>query len=151
MAVVTKSIIPFALSDRIDPELESVRRYWTTLRRSKNAIPFADDLNLEQLKQFEPRLMVLEVRERPQRFRIAIVGGQIEKRFKAELADWFIDELAPNPPLEYLASQCCAVMQSSAPAWFACEDGERGYERLLLPMWGNGYVSTILAVYAWHG
>jgi hypothetical protein len=142
--------LPFALPERIDPSLETVKRHWAALRREQNPLPFADDLNVGRLSQSAPRLMVLYVRECPQRFRIEIVGSEIEKRFGEELADRFLDEIAEHAPLEYLDSQCCALMQSQTPTWFERQDAKFSYERLLLPLWGNGYVSLILCAYAWH-
>src|SRR5205085_6778253 len=124
--------------------LETLRRYWSALRRTQNPLPFADDLNIARLSQFAPRLMVLEVRERPQRFRFDIVGTQIEARYGEDLGDRFLDELSEHTPLEYLDSQGCAVMQSQTPTWFAWQSAGCDYERLLLPLWGNGYVSSIL-------
>jgi hypothetical protein len=150
MTVFSMRSLPFSVPQMIDPSLETVRRYWVALRREQNALPFADDLNVEQLSQFASRLMVLDVRERPQRFRVAIVGKEIEVVFGEELADRFLDEIAEHSPLEYLDSQCCALMQSQTPTWFERRDANHSYERLLLPLWGNGYVSTILAVYAWN-
>jgi hypothetical protein len=149
MTVFSMCSLPFAVPQKIDPGLETVRRYWAALRREQNALPFADDLNVEQLSQFAPRLLVLDVCERPQRFRITIVGKEIEAAFHEELADRFVDEIAEHSPLEYLDSQCCALMQSQTPAWFERRDAKFSYERLLLPMWGNGYVSMILGAYAW--
>ena len=149
VTVLSIRSVPFALPHVINPGLETLRRYWVALRREQNVLPFADDLNVDQLSQFASRLMVLEVRERPQRFRVDIVGTEIEKRFGEDLADRFIDEVPEHSPLEYLDSQCCAVMQSQTPTWFAWQSANCGYERLLLPLWGNGYVSTILGAYAW--
>ena len=149
VTVLSIRSVPFALPQAIDPSLETLRRYWAALRREQNLLPFADDLNVDRLSQLSSRLLVLEVRERPQRFRIDIVGTEIEKKFGEELADRFIDEVGEQCPLEYLDSQCCAVMQSQTPTWFAWQSTTSGYERLLLPLWGNGYVSTILGAYAW--
>ena len=149
MTVVTMRSAPFGVPDHIAPQLETLRRYWSALRRAQNPLPFADDLNVDRLAQFAPRLFLLDVRERPQRFRFDIVGTEIEKRYQEDLGDRFLDELGERTPLEYLDSQCCAVMQSKTPTWFAWQSAGCDYERLLLPLWGNGYVSSILGSFAW--
>jgi len=138
--------LPFALPERIEPRLETLRRFWSAIRRGENEIPFADDLKIDQLSLFAPRLFTFDVRERPQRFRFDICGTEIARRYGEELEDRFLDELKETEPLEYLASQCCAAMQSCAPAWFATES----YERLVLPMWGNGAISVLLGAFTWR-
>src|SRR5579864_8599763 len=90
VTVLSIRSVPFSLPQAIDASLETLRRYWAALRRAQNVLPFADDLNVGQLSQFGPRLVVLEVRERPQRFRVDIVGTEIEKEFGEGLADRFI-------------------------------------------------------------
>ncbi len=137
---------PFALPVRLDHELETLRRYWSALRRADNPMPFADDLRVDHLSRFSASLVVLEVREKPERFRFDIVGTEIERRFGEELSDRFLDEIAHRAPLEFFASQCTALIETSEPTWH----GNGVYERLLLPFWGNGYVSRIAGAYAWR-
>lgn len=148
--IIETPAIPFALPERIDAQLETLRRYWSALKRAQNTMPFADDLRVDQFPQFAPSLLVIEVRETPERFRFDLVGAEIERRFGEALAGRFLDEVAHRTPIDFLASQCSALMQTSTPTWFASKTGDSSYERLLLPFWGNGYVSRIAGAYVWR-
>jgi hypothetical protein len=109
-------------------------------------MPFADDLRVDQLSRFATSLLIMEVREKPERFRFEIVGAEIARLFGEELEDRFLDEVPHRAPIDFLASQCAAVLDIVAPTWH----GNSSYERLLLPLWGNGYVSRIVGSYVWR-
>lgn len=148
--------LPFSVPSAIDPDLERLIAQWKSLRRKNNAIPFADDLDLAKLEELEPRLVVLEIFERPQRARFAVVGRDIAERYDGELESRFVDETLPNDPLQYLASQWSATVEAGEPTHFAClKDGpisardRTGYGRVLLPFWGEGHVSLVLGAFAW--
>ena len=74
---MTKMPHPFALPARLSSDLGRVRDYWNGLKRGENQVPFWDDVNLSALPGFEGRLMLVDVFERPQRFRLNTIGNEI--------------------------------------------------------------------------
>ncbi|MBS0332195.1 MAG: hypothetical protein JSS35_05465, partial [Proteobacteria bacterium] len=65
---------PFATPARLPPDQARVRDYWRGLLRGSAQMPFADDLNLKGLGDLAPRVFLVEVFARPERFRFATVG-----------------------------------------------------------------------------
>ena len=66
---MTKRLQPFALPEKLTSELGLVRDYWNGLKRHQNNMPFWDDVSLSALPGLEGRLMLVDVFEKPQRFR----------------------------------------------------------------------------------
>src|SRR6185437_15950280 len=86
----------------------------------------------------------------PQRFRLNSVGDNWLADSHRDLAGRFLDEIEPGaPPLAFLLSQCAATVESGKPTWHARHAPERAsatqpaFERLLLPLWGDGRISMI--------
>lgn len=147
-----RSTAPYALPRKIEAELARVLGYWRGLKRGNNEIPFADDLNLPALRDVSERLMLLEVFERPARFRLAIVGSEIKAKYHGDLDGKFVDEIEIRDPLRYLASQSSATLESRKPTYYYTNEKGGGshqaaYSRLLLPMWGDGRIETLLAAF----
>lgn len=130
---------PFALPANLTPELAQVRTYWEGLRRGENAVPFADDVSLSKLPGQQGRLMLVDVLDKPTRFRFSIVGADLRTWYGADLADKFADEVEAKGPLALFLSQASATADTRTPTFY-----QGDYARLLLPLWGNGYVSAIL-------
>lgn len=138
---------PFAPPRRMSPDLVRVQAYWEGLLRGSAKVPFADDLDLSALPDLSGRLFVVGVFNKPERFRIDLVGEELTTAFGQEAAGLFADEIAHVPPFKLLASQCSATIEAAAPTWF--EDNTtvaEGYRRLLLPLWGDGRISMLLGV-----
>jgi len=149
------STAPYALPQQVQPDLARVLAYWEGLKRGDNEIPFADDVNLSALPDLSPRLMLLEVFEKPTRLRFAMVGTDIRAKYHGDLEGEFVDEVEARDPLRYLASQSSATLESRGPTHYRTDAGEatrpmHGYSRLLLPMWGDGHIATLLAAFAWE-
>lgn len=136
---MTKVPHPFAPPEKLSSEVGRVRAYWDGLKRGENAVPFADDVKLSALPGFESRLVLVDVFEKPQRFRLNIVGGDIRDWYGADLAGKFVDEIEAKGPLAYFIAQASATVEAAKPTYH-----HDGFERLLLPLWGGGYVSTLL-------
>ena len=113
-------------------------------------MPFWDDVTLSSLPDLSDRLMLLDVFERPQRFRFSLVGEQTRDRYGAELAGKFLDETNPNVPFEFLSAQASVTVEAKAPTFFsdgiATSGSRHGYGRLLLPLWGDGRIGMILGM-----
>ena len=131
---------PYAAPARLSPDLARVKSYWKGLLRGAATMPFSDDLRLTDLPGLAERLFVIDVFEKPERFRFAVVGAGLAQ---APLAGRFLDEVALVPPLDYLRSQCSAAVEAAAPTFHR---NALGCSRLVLPMWGEGHVNLLLGV-----
>jgi hypothetical protein len=131
---------PYALPHRLEPDFARVLDYWRGLLRGSATMPFADDLQLTDLPDLKGRLFVLDVFDRPQRFRAAILGDALSAD---GLAGAYLDEARLPRPFEFLASQCAATTECREPTFYRHETAPP-YARLLLPLWGEGRISTLL-------
>jgi hypothetical protein len=132
---------PFALPKALSPDLCRVLDDWRGLLRGEAEMPFADDLKLTDLPDLAPNLFVIDVFDRPERFRVALVGEGLQAH---DLRGRFLDEVPPGWPFQYLRAQCAATVEAGAPTFFHAELAVRPYSRLILPLWGEGRISTLL-------
>jgi hypothetical protein len=125
--------------------LTPLRDYWQGLKRGNATMPFADDVQLGALTG-PAEIMLLDVFDHPQRFRFAIVGSDIARIYGADLAGCFVDEIALREPLDDFLSQCAATVAAHAPTLYrhVPENAPDGYQRLLLPFWGDGHIAALL-------
>ena len=136
---------PFPLP-QLSLELEGVRRHWLSLLRGGADMPFWDDFAPSQLGAQAARSMLLDVFDKPLRFRFnAVVGEEIAKRYGEGVSDRFVDEIAVRPPFDFLGAQASATLECRAPTYFKSGD----HARLILPMWGDGRISMLLTAFAW--
>jgi hypothetical protein len=136
---------PYSLPQHLEPNLTRVLAYWEGLKRGEANMPFWDDMNISALPDLLDRLMLIDVFNKPIRFRLAIVGDAIKAQHGGEVVGKFLDELEVHDPLSYLNSQSSATVESRAPTYYRSpEAGRGGYSRLLLPMWGDGHVGMLL-------
>lgn len=151
-----RPIVPFSVPKTLDPELARVRAYWEGLRRGDADMPFWDDFNASSLPDLSDRLMLIDVVDKPLRFRVNFLGPRLAEQYGDVLAGKFVDELELKSPLEYLPSQCSATVESRVPTFYQHDTGEvrkspghASYSRLLLPMWGDGHIGMLLGAFAW--
>jgi hypothetical protein len=145
---------PYAPPKKLAPSLARVQSYWEGLRRGENNMPFWDDVNLSALPDLSPRLLLVDVFAKPQRFRFNFVGAGVGKLYGETIAGTFADEMEPKRPFEYFASQASATVERGAPSYYARNAGGTArsgkaapYARLLLPMWGDGHISMLLGAF----
>jgi hypothetical protein len=144
---MTSSKRPFALPTRMPLALGRVRDYWESLKRRENNMPFWDDVNLSSLPDLSDRMMLVDAFEDPQRFRLNTVGQRIREQYGANVTGKFVDKIDASAPFEFLSAQASTTVEARAPTFFSREPGsgqQRGYARLLLPMWGNGRIEMML-------
>lgn len=134
---------PYAPPRRLTPDLQRVQAYWEGLLRGSAEIPFWDDLDLGTLPDLAPRLFLVGVFDKPDRYRFDLVGAALTAAAGEEVAGRFLDEIQPRGPFTWLASQCSATVEAGAPTWFEAPS-DAGYRRLLLPLWGDGRISMLL-------
>jgi hypothetical protein len=137
--------MPYSLPQHLEPDLARVFAYWQGLKRGEANMPFWDDMNISALPDLLDRLMLIDVFNKPVRFRFAIVGDEIKAQHGGELVGKFLDELEARDPVRYLNSQSSATVESRDPTYYrSLEAGRPGYSRLLLPMWGDGHIGMLL-------
>jgi hypothetical protein len=152
-----RPVVPFSVPRTIDQDLTRVRAYWESLKRGDSNMPFWDDFKISSLPDLTEKLILIDVFKKPERFRLNSIGQQLTGRYGETIAGRFIDELEPKNPLEYLPSQCSATVESRAPTYYQHgagtvqeSQGAVSYSRLLLPMWGNGYIGMLLGAFEWR-
>lgn len=139
---------PFALPSDMDIGLAGVHDHWLSLRRGQADIPFADDVKLGALHDADVDLMLIDVFEHPTRFRITIAGPRIAGRYGQLVEGLFADEITPQAPLDYFLSQCSATVETRAPTCF--RSTQSSYARLMLPLWGDGHINSLLSAIKFH-
>jgi hypothetical protein len=137
---------PFPLPDRLEHDLERVHAVWDGLRRAGNAMPFWDDLKPTALAAQAGSIILLDVFEKPQRFRFSLSDASLVPAQEAALSGRFIDEIDLDDGFAFLHAQASATVETRAPTYYRC--GSRGlspgFVRLLLPMWGDGRIGMLL-------
>ena len=119
-------------------------------------MPFADDVDLSALGRLSRKVVLIEVSEKPVRFRCAfeLVGKEVERDYAGDLGGKFLDEVDVRHPIQFLLSQCSATVESGEPTYYRHGvAGGRGprthrkYSRLILPLWGEGRIGMLLAAF----
>lgn len=141
---MTRATPPFTLPAKLPSDLDRVWVYWNSLKRGENKIPFWDDLKLSSLPDLADRLMLVDVFERPQRFRFNSVGEIIQWTYGGDLVGKFADEIDSKNPLEFFTAQASVTIEANTPTLFT--DTAAFDARLLLPLWGNGRIEMMLGV-----
>jgi len=147
---------PFSPPRKLEPDLVRVRAFWESLKRGDADMPFWDDVNLSSLPDLSGRLMLVDVFDKPVRFRLEMLGEQLQEQHGGDVIGKFLDEIDARRPLQYLNSQSSATVESRAPTYYRHGSAKRSgsssadiYSRLLLPMWGDGRIGMLLGGVAW--
>jgi len=138
-----RNLAPFSVPPNLEPGLARVRNYWLSLRRGQADIPFTDDVKLGALSDAGVDLLLVDVFERPLRFRIAVAEPGIAAYYGQAVEGIFADEFVPQAPLDYFLSQCGACAEGHAPVYYRSAMPP-SYARLLLPLWGDGHINALL-------
>ena len=140
------AVTPFPLKD-IEPELEGLRQYWASLIRGTDDMPFGDDFAPPSVAHLSGRLVVLDVFDKPNRFRYSgLLGSELVKRYGEDVRDLFLHETTRRSPFDFLESQAEATVESAKPTYYRGGD----YSRILLPMWGDGRICMLLGAVVWR-
>ena len=142
---------PYAMPEMLEQELGEVLDYWDGIKRHNNDIPFWDDVQLTALREYSDILMMIDVFEKPERFRFGVIGRSIIERYGRELESHFVDEVARKAPFDYLPYQASATVQAGKPTFYHhvamnshAPDPAKSYLRLLLPLWGEGHIAMLM-------
>jgi hypothetical protein len=115
-------------------------------------MPFWDDINLTAIPEVSARLMLIDVFDKPVRFRLGMLGAELQGQHGRDVVGKFLDEIERYSPLQYLSSQSSAAVESRAPTHYRHVSDSHAvnpYSRLLLPMWGDGRIGMLLGAVAW--
>jgi hypothetical protein len=132
---------PFPLPDTLAGDLAGVHAAWLGLRRAANDMPFADDLKPAALAAQAGKVLLIDVFDKPERFRFSLLGGNLLLAQDKSLSGKFLDEVDLAAPLGFLRAQASATVEARAPTCYRDADGAA---RLLLPLWGDGRISLLL-------
>ncbi len=128
-----RSTVPYSVPLKLEADLARVRAYWEGLKRGDAGMPFWDDVNLAALPDLSGRLMLIEVFDKPLRFRFGTVGEELKERYGADVVGRFSDEIEIHHPFQYLNSQGWATIESRAPTYYRHEATKRGSSRAADP------------------
>ncbi len=143
---MNESASPFPVGE-LESQLGAVHRYWKSLIRGDNNMPFWDDFAPSAIPEVAGGLVLLDVFTKPLRFRFSgIVGADVEKKYGEEIRGLFADEIPARGPLDYLSSQADATVEGAKPTYYRGAD----YSRLLAPMWGDGKIGMLLGAIVWR-
>jgi hypothetical protein len=135
---------PYAITGPMSPALDGVLARWRELLRGGAEMPFWDDLDLATFRACCPGVFLLDVFEKPQRFRLALAEVGLSQDAQDHVLGRFIDEVDLPAPFEMLRSQCCATAELAAPTLYRHGGAQGGYARLVLPAWGEGQIHMLL-------
>jgi hypothetical protein len=133
---------PFPLPATLPRDLAAVHAIWLGLRRGGNEMPFSDDLDPAALSKEAGQVLLLDVFDKPERFRFSHLAGDLLLAQETALGGKFVDEVDLAAPLAFLRAQASATVEARAPTCYAGQ----GVTRLLLPLWGDGRISLLLGV-----
>jgi hypothetical protein len=128
-----RSTVPYSVPSKLEAEIARVRAYWEGLKRGDAGMPFWDDVDLAALPDLSGRLMLIDVFDKPPRFRFGIVGEKLKERYGADVVGRFSDEIEIHHPFQYLNSQALATVESRAPTYYRHEATKRGSSRAADP------------------
>jgi osmotically-inducible protein OsmY len=137
----------YSLPVELEPDLGRIRAYWNGLKRGANDVPFWDDVKLSLRSRLGRESVLIDVFENPLRFRFDLTGADVANRYGGTIGNSFLDEIDLHAPFNELTLQCRATVESCAPTYYcqtASGNGDSGYARLLLPLWGNGRIEMLL-------
>lgn len=136
---------PYSAPRTLPARLDRARAYWRSLIRKKAPMPFWDDLTPSDMGDLVDDAFTLEVFDKPERFRFALVGKRLEAGGVPELEGTFLGEGPLPSPFDFLLSQASATVEAGQPTLLRFTGSNR-YDRLLLPMWGDGRTGLLLGV-----
>jgi hypothetical protein len=135
---------PFAVESPLPPHLDGLLAYWKALCRGQADMPFADDIDMNRVRELVGDSFTLGVFAKPARYRLELAYTPHAPAIAADLTDRFIDEVDLPSPLEFLRAQAEAAVEGMGPTIYAHDHGGVAYQRLLLPAWGEGQVKLLL-------
>jgi hypothetical protein len=133
-----------------DGDLRRLYLYWEQ-RRGTRSYPSRDDIDPLEFGYALGRVSLIDVLEKPLRFRYRLVSTQITLHLGYEMTGKFLDAV-PEPEMRGFAeSHYRRALAASAPLYESAEvvlDGRRWWhESLALPLSSDGQAINMLMIY----
>jgi hypothetical protein len=129
-------------------KLLSLLEYWMEKKAGRFA-PARRDIHPEEMRELLPHVFLVDVEERPIRFRFRLVGTDIVQSFGIDLTGRYIEELdfSDRPPS--MLACYAAVVTTREPSCHAVHftrgSGRHlSYERMILPLSSDGTAVDML-------
>ena len=124
------------------PQLRALLDYWNG-RRGELPFMLCRDLHPREIVELLPLVFVLDVEDRPRRYRIRLMGTGIVKRFGGEFTGRYMDELDFGAARARVLAEYDRVADRVAPHLAFSDYDQAGgrhfqAERLALPMSSDG-------------
>lgn len=131
---------PFAGDGPLAPPLARLLAYWEGLRRGQAEIPFWDDLSEVKIEASGAETFILDVFSRPERFRFNDLGVAPPAAERGKLLSLFLDDVDLPEVFALMKAQASAATELMRPTLYTAN----GFQRLLLPAWGEGEVRMLV-------
>jgi hypothetical protein len=133
-----------------DPSLKRLYGYWTE-RRGARPYPSRHDIDPLDFAYALGRVSLIDVLERPRRFRYRLVSTTLTERLGYEMTGKFLDEVPEAEMRDYSERFYVAALERRAPLYFRDDtmlDGRRWrHEGLALPLSADGLRVDMLMIY----
>lgn len=131
----------------VDRRLQRLHEYWEK-ERGKRPLPARTDIDPVELRFLLGHLLLLDVLDEPQQFRVRLQGTELERWMGGDLTGKTLDQL-PSRQLEAIALECLArTVEAKAPYHKIGEqiidDMPRRFEALILPLATDGVIVNML-------
>lgn len=128
------------------PVNEGMRRihdYWKS-RHHDGRLPRRDDIEPADLTDLLPNIFLVDVEEKPRRYRIRLAGSEVVACFGVDMTGKTIDEYDLADERTAILEQYDLAVETRAPIyhrhefWTAAYEHHLNFERLLLPLSSDG-------------
>lgn len=131
----------------VDERLRRLHEYWEK-ERGKRALPARTDINPVELRYLLGHIILLDVLNEPQQFRVRLQGTELERWMGGDLTGKTLDHL-PSPQLAAVAQECLAkAIEARGPyhriGAQIIDDIPRRFEALILPLAADGVAINML-------
>ncbi len=136
------------IDDISDPDLRLLHSYWLSKRGSRR-MPRRAEIDPVDIPTLLPLVFLVDVRQRPLRFRFRLIGTAICARWGGDATWKYLDQLDLDGEREVVLRQYAAVVETGKPRFdvevITTDDGrDVRYERLLLPLSEDDATPNIL-------
>ena len=122
--------------------------YWIEKKADRIA-PARRDIQPTEMRDFLPNVFLVDVEERPMRFRFRLVGTEIVELFGIDVTGRYVDELDFSDRAPAVHAYYAAVVTTREPNCHAVQftrgNGRHlSYERVILPLSSNNVAVDML-------
>ena len=132
----------------VAPALRELHLYWVT-KRGLRIAPSRAEMRPEEIAPLLPYVYIVDIIDRPRRFRFRLVGTRIVEGYGEDVTGRFLDEVDLGDKGSAIQAEYEKTANEQAPtagSWnFSKKDGrELDYEHLVLPLSSDGRTIDML-------